>query len=105
MRILLIGASGQLGRALGVAFADAGELVETAVSHARRGQIRLDLADRPEIDRVLAAIRPDLVLLAGAMCHVDGCELDPAQCRAINTEGPAAVASYLAARDGAMVFF
>jgi dTDP-4-dehydrorhamnose reductase len=54
---------------------------------------------------VLGEVRPDLVLVAGAMCHVDGCEQDPRRCRSINTDGPRAVSEWLVEHGGQVVFF
>lgn len=105
MRILLIGASGQLGTALRSAFTDAGVLVETAHAHVRDAQVLLDLSDHVALRRVLTDVGPEVVLVAGAMCHVDACEQDPERCRAINTEGATVVAGWLAAHGGRLVFF
>lgn len=105
MRVLLIGGSGQLGGALGAAFAGSGEMLTTACLHPQRGQIALDLGDRLATTALLETWRPDLVLLAGAMCHVDRCEQEPDLCRRINVEGPIAVAEFARAHGTRMVFF
>lgn len=102
MRVLVIGASGQLGLALCAAFIDGNEVVSAAHQHRRPGQTAVDLGDAPATTAALEAWRPDLVLVAGAMCHVDRCEVEPDLCWRINVEGPSAVAEY-ARRSGARV--
>lgn len=101
VRTLLIGASGQLGRALAVSFADHAVL-GTALSHLRGSDVRLDLGDTAAIRSLLDDTRPEVVLIAGAMCHVDLCETEPALCERINTRGPEVVAEY-ARQSGARV--
>jgi dTDP-4-dehydrorhamnose reductase len=103
-RVLIIGASGQLGTALASAFADH-DVLSTAHEHLQPGQIALDLEDAGATRAVLDRARPDVVLLAGAMCHVDRCEREPAQCRRINVDGPAMVARHLHQHGGRIVFF
>ena len=104
-RVLLIGGSGQLGAALGAVFAHGYQLVATAHQHGQPGQILLDLSDSRATAASLRRERPDLVLLAGAMCHVDRCEKEPDLCRRINVEGPAAVAAYACEYRAHVVFF
>jgi dTDP-4-dehydrorhamnose reductase len=103
-RTLLIGRSGQLGRALAERFADR-SLVAASHRHARPGEIQVDLGDADATRAVLDDVRPDLVLVAGAMCNVDQCELEPGVCDRINTRGPAVVAEYAHRHDARVVFF
>ncbi len=105
MRVLLIGGSGQLGGALGEAFAGSCDMLATACLHPQRGQVPLDLGDSVATTALLESWRPDLVLLAGAMCHVDRCEHEPGLCRRINVEGPIAVAEFARAHGSHVVFF
>ena len=95
MRILITGASGQLGTELQRIFA-----AETLV-----------LADLPEFDlrngnveaRVIDA-KPDVVIHTGAYTDVDGAELDPALAIAINADGTERVARG-AAKVGARLLY
>jgi len=104
-RILLIGASGQLGAALAPAFADAGTIAGTAHAHGAGTHRVLDLSDPANVSSVLEDVRPDVILLAGAMCNVDGCELDPDRCRRINSEGPTQLAEYAQRHSASLVFY
>ena len=84
MRILVTGATGQLGTELMRALAERAEL------------IGLDL---PELDvtrddcvEQIAGRAPSVVVHAGALTNVDGCERDPARAMAVNAEGTRRVA-------------
>ena len=103
--VVLLGGSGQLGVALGAAFAEGHALVATAHDHPQPGQITLDLGDSEQTRALLQTQRPNIVLVAGAMCHVDRCEQEPDLCRRINVEGPAAVADYARRHGARLVFF
>ena len=104
MRTLLIGASGQVGHALAAAFA--GEtLVKASHRHAKDGELRLDLGEANAVQSTLRRVRPDLVLVAGAMCNAEQCEIEPDVCEGINTTGPALVAAYARDHGARVVFF
>ena len=95
MRILLTGASGQLGRALRPGL----ERLGTVAAPARTA---LDLARAADIERGLDAARPELIVNTGAFTDVDGAEgaAEPAQ--AVNGEAPGVIGGW-AARAGAAV--
>jgi dTDP-4-dehydrorhamnose reductase len=80
-RLLLTGAHGQLGRALGETFADEDVV---ALSHAD-----WDVSLPPPV----GLPRPDLVLHAAAWTDVDGAEEDPQGAAAVNVTGTAHVAA------------
>ena len=103
-RTLLIGASGQLGRALAARFAGR-SLHAASLRHARPGELRVDLGDADSTRLVLSDLHPGLILVAGAMCNVDQCELEPDMCERINTRGPAVVAEYAREHGARVVFF
>lgn len=98
MRVLIIGANGQLGSALSRCFARSHVVVETVYRHPRPGQRTADLGDRAALRAALLEAKPDLVLLAGAFCHVDLCETEREACWRVNVGGAEAVADY--AREG-----
>ena len=76
MRVLVTGGSGQLARALRT-FWTGHELIlpEEKV---------LDLADAASIRRVVAEVRPEVVINAGAFTQVDLCEAEPALAETVN---------------------
>jgi dTDP-4-dehydrorhamnose reductase len=95
--ILLVGAQGQLGKAL-----------QRVYSH--RPQVRVtcwtiddhDIAAPVTRDHV-AALAPDVVINAAAWTHVDGAEQDPAGAYAANALGPKHLAEGCAACGAALV--
>lgn len=88
MRVLLIGATGQLGRDLVPRFAD-----QTLGLAARKdAEIALDLADSASLDEAFRRFAPELVINTAAAHNVPACEEDPAQAYAVNATGVAALA-------------
>ena len=79
MRILVTGAGGQVGARL-AEFLEHHDVV--GLSHAE-----LDLADREQVEQVVATFGPNAVVNAAAMTNVDGCERDPERAFAVNALG------------------
>jgi len=102
--VLLIGASGQLGCALERKFS-MGTLISASNQHARPGDLTVDLGDFEATEAVLHSVRPDVILVAGAMCHLDRCVKEPELCNRINTLGPGRVAQYASENNARVVFF
>jgi dTDP-4-dehydrorhamnose reductase len=76
MKILLIGATGQLG----------GDLVRNNPGHeiAAPGRGELDLARQGEAGRLIAELQPDTVINCAAFHNVPKCEEEPAQAFLVN---------------------
>ncbi|MCB0113906.1 MAG: dTDP-4-dehydrorhamnose reductase, partial [Caldilineaceae bacterium] len=80
MHVLIVGAAGQLGRALADACAGADQLtLWTRPEH--------DIAD-PRIADDVTALAPDVVINAAAWTNVDGAEAEPDVAYAVNALGP-----------------
>jgi len=86
MRILLLGAGGQLGRET-VALAAAKGLDLIGLDHTA-----LDICDPAAVARVLEAQRPDVVVNAAAYTAVDKAEAEPELAARINAFAPAHIA-------------
>jgi len=104
-RCLIIGASGQLGRALCAELRVRHEVIEAAHRVTRPDQYCLDLADPASTARALAQIAPEWILIAGALGNVDRAELERERCLAVNVEGPRAVAEYAQAHGCTVAYY
>src|SRR4051812_40451693 len=83
-RILITGANGMLGRTLAQAW------------HHRQcdatDRAHLDIANRIQVDSVLDALRPEVVINCAAFTAVDRCETEVALAWQANAQGPAILA-------------
>lgn len=94
MTILITGANGQLGQALS-------KLLPDSVA-ANQPEFELD---KPEsVDRMVAAVRPDIIIHAAAMTDVDGAARNPDLAYRVNGLGTQTVA-LAAARYGAALAY
>jgi dTDP-4-dehydrorhamnose reductase len=99
MRLLVLGAGGQVGRELLRSLAPLGE-----VQAARREEI--DLADeRVPLHERLDAAQPDVIVNAAAYTAVDRAEQERDLCWRINAEVPAHVAAWCARRDVPLIHY
>ena len=80
MKVLLVGGSGQLGRALRPRLG--------AHDVEAPGSDRLDVRDAAAVRAAVEAAGPDLVLNCAAWTDVDGAEADPQGAFATNADGP-----------------
>ncbi len=95
MKLLVIGSSGQVARALS---ADEAQRRDDGVEIVAVGRPRLDL-ERPEtLEQAIAQTAPDIVANVGAYTAVDTAESEPERARQVNALGPEAVAIVCARR-------
>jgi dTDP-4-dehydrorhamnose reductase len=104
-RVLVIGASGQVGKACLESFARAGwDTVGTYMSKPKAGLVALDLCDRMAIDHTMITVKPDMCVVSGALTNVDKCEDEPALANRVNADAPGAVAEAMNRLGGRTVF-
>ncbi len=103
MKILVIGAAGQLGFDLRRTFSPdhAVTCADTARAVAElpgtEGFLAIDITEPGSVDGVIASAAPDLVLNSAAFTNVDGCEANREACWAVNDTGASHVAKSCAA--------
>ncbi len=96
MKVLLTGATGQLGQALIASRPEGVELVPL-------GRSDLDLADANACRQLLRQHQPDWLLNAGAYTAVDRAEGEPELAMAVNAAAPQAFAEALAQTGGRLL--
>ncbi len=97
--ILIVGASGTLGRAF------ARICVDKALPHCLLGRQQLDIADRQSVAAALDRYRPWAVINAAGYVRVDDAEHEAAACMRENAEGAATLAMACAARGIQLLTF
>ncbi len=89
-RILVIGASGQVGKCLLRELAGR-EVVGTGHARVAPGLRKLDLADGAAVRALIRELRPEGILLPGGVTAVDWCEANEPLARKICVDGTRAV--------------
>lgn len=87
MRILLAGASGQVGRELALSAGNCGHRI------IGLGREALDITDRDSIARAIGRNGPDVIVNSAAYTAVDRAEVESARAFAINADGPELLAA------------
>lgn len=98
MKILLLGANGQVGWELQRSLAPLGEL-----HAADRHQADLEHPDRLQV--LVDQVQPDVIVNAAAHTAVDRAESEPARAYAINAEAPSLLAQLAAERGAWLVHY
>jgi dTDP-4-dehydrorhamnose reductase len=88
MKVVVIGANGQLGIDVAAVFENAGHHV-VRLTHAD-----MEIADEPSVSSVLGSLTPTVVVNTAAMHNVDQCEKDPLRAFAVNAVGARNLAQY-----------
>jgi dTDP-4-dehydrorhamnose reductase len=104
VKILLLGADGQLGGYLRHTLPALGDLHASSRSSAD-DTLRCDLADVAAVEELLHQQRPDLVVNAAAYTAVDQAESDADAAMRINAVLPAAIGSAVASWGGAVIHY
>ena len=81
MRILVTGASGQLG------YDVERELERRGIEHLGTLSRELDITDRAAVEHLMQSYRPDAVVHCAAYTKVDLAEDEPGRCWAVNADG------------------
>ncbi|MDQ3889573.1 MAG: SDR family oxidoreductase, partial [Actinomycetota bacterium] len=97
--LLVIGATGTLGRAVGAACEARG------LPHRLLTRREMDIAEPASVEAALAAIRPWAVVNAAGFVRVDAAEDAPDMCRRENAEGAAVLATACGEKPVGLVTF
>lgn len=103
MKILLLGANGQLGWELQRSLAPLGELI--ALGREGTGAYPADLAQPERLPALVEHLAPDLIVNAAAHTAVDKAESEPELARAINATAPGVLAQAAAARGAWLLHY
>jgi dTDP-4-dehydrorhamnose reductase len=104
MKILVIGAEGQVGTFLTRELAARHEVAGTSL-HGEGGFPVLDICCGQDVENALAHFHPDHVVLAAAFTAVDQCEQRPDLAEAVNARGPENVARACREIGAGLTFF
>ena len=109
MKILITGASGQLGAYLLALFARSRhEVVAWSGSVGeRRGEfdlVPMDLTDLDAIEPALDRVRPEVVIHAAALSSAEAVRLEPERARAINVRAPRRIGEWVESNHRRLVF-
>jgi dTDP-4-dehydrorhamnose reductase len=91
MRVLVIGAAGQLGYDISRVFSPDHEVLGADVDSSEAA-IKVDITDPTSVDAMLVETRPEVVINCAAFTNVDGCEAQKEACWAVNAEGAGNIA-------------
>ncbi len=104
MKVLIIGASGQVGGALLRLAPKKWEVVGTYSGKPKPNLIHLDVSNRDEVFKVFDETRPDVAILSAAFTNVDLCETDKELADAVNVNGPLNVCDASVKHGSKMVY-
>jgi dTDP-4-dehydrorhamnose reductase len=105
---LIVGAKGQVGSQLKRALEGEGGRVLATAREPQAGWLLLDLAELSEQAQAATLLDGqalDMVLCAGGMTYVDGCEAEPDLAYRTNARGPGVLAGYAKSRGLPFVYY
>lgn len=105
MKILLAGASGQLGQELHPLLAELGEVTPADRMPGLPSTVEMDLGDLDAVDDLLARVEPDVVVNAAAYTAVDQAEAASRDAFRLNAGLPDRLARWCARHDRALLHY
>ncbi len=86
-KLVITGSTGMLGSNLAMAARDKFEVYGLDLEVLNQGiknQVKVDLVDAAQVDKVIKDIAPDYIVHCAAMTNVDACEKETSQARTVN---------------------
>ena len=105
MRVLIIGATGFLGKSLVEDFSVHNEVFAADKYENVRGTHYIDLTKKGLVEETFSRLKPELVLLPASITGVDYCQRNQDAAWRVNTEGPKDVAVAAKKHGAFMVFY
>jgi len=106
VRVLVIGASGQVGGAITARLVERShQVVGTHHGVPQPDTRSLDVVDTAATERLIDEIAPDWVLCPAGLTHVDYCEDHQDEAMRVNRDAPGAAARAAAKRGAGFVYF
>lgn len=103
MKVLLFGASGQVGWELQRSLAPLGDLL--ALDSSGQSGLTGEFTDLEGLARTVETVRPDVIVNAAAHTAVDKAESEAALARTVNAEAPGVIAAAAAKVGAALVHY
>jgi len=104
MRILIIGATGFLGKKLFTILGKKNEVFGTSFSKSEAGFLKIDRTKAGEVKKLLEKINPDVLIDANGISNMDDCEVNLNDCWQSNVEGTKNLADACRAAGKKFVF-
>lgn len=98
MKVLVTGVTGQLG------YDVAAELARRGIEHKGVGSKEMDLTNARQVEEVIHAYHPDVIVHCAAYTAVDKAEDESDACMAVNTDGTLAIVKAAKDIDAKMVY-
>ncbi|MDF9407640.1 NAD(P)-dependent oxidoreductase [Pelotomaculum isophthalicicum JI] len=105
MKMLIIGASGQIGFNLCQALAGSHQVTGTYFSYPMPDMYSLDMTKSGTVTDFITALKPDVIFLPAALPDVEACEKKPELCRRVNIDGTRNVLAAAGEIKAKVVFF
>lgn len=105
MKMLIIGASGQIGFNLYQALAGSHQVTGTYFSYPMPDMYCLDMTKPGTVKEFITALNPDIIFLPAALPDVEVCEKKPALCRRVNVDGTQNILTAAGEINAKVVFF
>ncbi|OPY58872.1 MAG: dTDP-4-dehydrorhamnose reductase [Pelotomaculum sp. PtaU1.Bin035] len=105
MKMLIVGASGQIGFNLYQALAGSHQVTGTYFSYPMLDMYSLDMTKQGIVKDFITVLNPDIIFLPAALPDVEACEKKPDLCRRVNIDGTRNVLAAAGEINAKVVFF
>ncbi len=104
-KALIIGASGLVGNALYKTLSAQCQVKGTYCGYPSECLVRLDISNKPAVEKIIKDFNPDYVFLPAAMTNVDLCEDNKDVCMKVNVGGVKNVIDAVKSQSSKLIYF